>query len=227
MYGGEGGGRKESIRLTRFSVPLSRTCPVPFRCTPPTSASMLRSVPAFLFLVAAATAQPTPPMRTLFDFTSPEAAERWVTVNDDVMGGRSEGGPAFTDETLVFSGATNTDGGGFSSIRTRPSPLDLGEADGLAVRYRADGRQYEVSAHTGERAGFAAVAFRAPLPVVEDDGWHEARVPFSAFRASARGRALPERRLDPARIQSVGVFIYDGVSGPFRIELDRIGAYAE
>lgn len=166
-------------------------------------------------------------MRVLFDFTSPDAAERWTTVNDNVMGGTSEGGPAFPGETLVFSGLTNTDGGGFSSIRTRPAPLDLGDADGLAVRYRADGRQYEVEVHTDERTGSIPIAFRAPLPVVEGEEWHEVRVPFSAFRASAHGRPLPDRRLDPARARSIGVFLYDGVSGPFRIEVDRIGAYAE
>jgi monofunctional biosynthetic peptidoglycan transglycosylase len=188
---------------------------------------MLRFAPFLLLaLVAAAAAQPTPPMRTLFDFTAPDAAERWTTVNDGVMGGKSRGGPAFPGETLIFSGVTDTDGGGFSSIRTRPADLDLGGADGLAVRYRADGRQYELEVHTGERARGIPIAFRAPLPAVEGEGWHEARVPFSAFRASAHGRAV-DRRLDPARARSVGVFIYDGVSGPFQIEVDRIGAYAE
>lgn len=29
--------------------------------------------------------------RTLFSFDSPESAERWQTVNDGVMGGRSDG----------------------------------------------------------------------------------------------------------------------------------------
>lgn len=180
----------------------------------------------FCFAVVAS-AQPTAPMSVLFDFTKSDAADRWMTVNDGVMGGLSEGGPAFDGQTLVFSGVTNTNGGGFSSIRTRPAPMDLGDAEGLAVRYRADGRQYEVEVHTGERAGYIPVAFRAPLPVVEGEGWHEARVPFSAFRASAHGRPLPDRRLDAARAQAIGLFIYDGVSGTFRLEVDWIKAYAE
>lgn len=189
---------------------------------------MLRFAPFFVLLLAAtAAAQPASPVPLLFDFTDPDAADRWITVNDGVMGGRSEGGPAFPGETLVFSGVTNTNGGGFSSVRTRPADLGLGDADGLAVRYRADGRQYEVEVHTGERAGSIPVAFRAPLPVVEGEGWHEARVPFTAFRASAHGRPLPERRLDPTRARSVGLFVYDGVSGPFRLEVDWMAAYAD
>jgi monofunctional biosynthetic peptidoglycan transglycosylase len=189
---------------------------------------MPRFAPLLVFLLASATvAQPSSPVPLPFDFTDPDVADRWTAVNDGVMGGNSEGGPAFTGETLVFSGVTDTDGGGFSSIRTRPADYDLGDADGLAVRYRADGRQYEVEVHTGERAGGIPVTYRAPLPVVEGEDWHEARVPFSSFRASAQGRSLPERRLDPARARAVGLFIYDGKSGPFRLEVDRMAAYAD
>ena len=189
---------------------------------------MKRFAPLFLlFVTVALSAQPTAPMSILFDFTESDVAARWITVNDGVMGGLSEGGPAFTGQTLVFSGVTNTNGGGFSSIRTRPSDLSLGDADGLVVRYRTDGRQYEVEVHTGERAGSIPVAFRAPLPVVEGEGWREVRVPFSTFRATAHGRSLPDRRLEPARGQSIGLFIYDGVSGPFRLEVDWIGTYRE
>lgn len=185
----------------------------------------MRHLLAFLLIAVPASAQCPDPMRVLYDFASPDAAADWLTVNDGVMGGRSEGGFAVSGDTLVFEGVLNTRGGGFSSVRARPAPLGLGGAEGLAVRYRADGRRYEVAVRTGERAGSIPVSFRAALPPAEGAEWTEACVPWSAFRASAHGRSLPERTLDPTRIRALGLFIGDGVDGPFRLVVDAIWVY--
>ena len=48
----------------------------------------------------------------LTDFTASSADLGWYVVNDNVMGGRSEGGFDMEDTTLVFTGRTNTRGGG-------------------------------------------------------------------------------------------------------------------
>ena len=57
--------------------------------------------------------------RILADFDDPVANERWTMRNDDVMGGRSEGGVRFEDSAMVFSGDIHTNGGGFSSVRLK------------------------------------------------------------------------------------------------------------
>lgn len=54
--------------------------------------------------------------RLLADFPESLATLEWRVVNDDVMGGRSEGGFRLEKQWLVFEGTTNTRGGGFSSI---------------------------------------------------------------------------------------------------------------
>lgn len=170
-------------------------------------------------------------MHRLFSFAAPEAAAGWRVVNDDVMGGRSEGRVDAAGDRLVFAGTTNTDGGGFSSARCPldapglEAPPDLGAFDGLAVRVRGDGRGYELDVRTGERVGRMTVAYRAPLGAPAG-AWHVARVPFGAFRASARGRAL-DRALDPAALCAVGFFLYDGADGPFRLEVDWIAAFRD
>ncbi|MEM8557875.1 MAG: CIA30 family protein [Bacteroidota bacterium] len=164
-------------------------------------------------------------LRLLTDFTEADVAQRWATVNDNVMGGRSVGGPTFTDETVVFAGATNTNGGGFSSIRTRPGDYDLGAYEGIELRFRADGRTYEFEMYTGERAGGIPVVYRASFRATTEGMWETVRLPFTAFRASRFGRPLPSYRLDPARGRYVGLFVYDGQDGPFRLEVDQISAY--
>ena len=72
----------------------------------------------------------------IFDFTGDKLQERWVTVNDNVMGGCSKGGFSLKKGKLIFSGATNTNGGGFSSIRTKQADLDLDDKEGVIIRYK-------------------------------------------------------------------------------------------
>ncbi len=186
------------------------------------------------------------------DFADPEEQSLWYALNDPVMGGRSSGGPSFQDGVLVFSGRTDTNGGGFASIR-RPIPEgSLRDATGVRLRVRGDGRAYEVLFQTGEHRGPSPVGFRAGFragfdapaasgdhgseqpdghPDGHQDGhsdghpdWHEARVIFDALTASVRGRSVPDARFDPARATLIGFFIYDRIDGPFRLEVGAISA---
>ena len=71
-------------------------------------------------------------------FKSNEPDLQWYVQNDTVMGGRSEGGFSIVDEELLFSGVTNTNGGGFSSIRTQRFIKDLSGYSGVKLRVKAD-----------------------------------------------------------------------------------------
>ena len=51
-----------------------------------------------------------------FDADGPDLG--WYVQNDNVMGGKSEGGFDISSGQLIFSGNTNTDCGGDSSIRS-------------------------------------------------------------------------------------------------------------
>jgi hypothetical protein len=78
----------------------------------------------------------------LTDFKTGSPDLGWYVQNDNVIGGRSQGGFEIREQGLpVFSGSTNTDGGGFSSIRTRSfARLDLSKYDGIELRAKADGK---------------------------------------------------------------------------------------
>jgi monofunctional biosynthetic peptidoglycan transglycosylase len=160
----------------------------------------------------------------LEDFERSDVASDWQTVNDDVMGGRSRGGPVFHDGVLRFSGVTNTDGGGFSSIRTRAGAFDLSGSSGILVRVRGDGRTYKLSLRTDARYRNWPIAFRADFKT-EKDQWQKIYLPFSAFEPSFRGRTFADPpTLDRTRIQAVGLMIYDKQDGPFALEVDWIHA---
>ena len=120
----------------------------------------------------------------IFDFTEEGIDKQWMVVNDKVMGGRSEGGYSFDKKRLIFSGNTNTNGGGFSSIRTIPLDFYLEDKTGLHIRYKGDGRTYKL----GVRMEGKSVSYRTNFS--SGNGWQEARIPFAKFDVSWRGRPL-------------------------------------
>ena len=122
-----------------------------------------------------------PAMLTAFDDQTQDL--RWRTVNDNVMGGRSHGGFDVDDGVLIFAGSTNTNGGGFSSIRSRSRDLVGDESsEGLQMRIRGDGRTYTFLLE----ADNTRATYWAFFPTVENE-WVELRIPFTEFWPNWRG----------------------------------------
>lgn len=157
----------------------------------------------------------------IYDFTEDNPATNWITVNDNVMGGRSEGGFSFKKKRLIFSGNTNTNGGGFSSIRTNPSDFNLSDKEGLHIRYKGDGRTYKL----GVRMEGKSVSYRSNFTT--GNGWQEVRIPFDEMDVSWRGRPLSkdEHPLIKSKIRSIEFMIYDKQDGPFTLQVDWIKSY--
>lgn len=161
----------------------------------------------------------------LTDFTAGSADFGWYVLNDNVMGGRSEGGFEQASDHLVFSGSTNTDGGGFSSIRTSALQLDLSGFAGIRLRVLGDGRRYTWRLTTSARWRGRPVAYWADFDTV-DGGWHTVDVPFSGFVPKFRGYLLDGPALDTAQVTGMGLMIYDDRDGPFELHLASVGAFA-
>jgi len=165
-----------------------------------------------------------PTQKSLINFSDASAVRQWISVNDNVMGGISEGGFRITDDkTLEFSGNISLENrGGFASIRTRPADLNLDGYDTIVLRVKGDGRTYYVNLRTSSAR--AAGSYRAPLKTQEGT-WREVRVPLKDFQYSAFGRRIAGA--DPLmanKIQSVGFTLADKQAGPFRLEVDWINA---
>ena len=161
----------------------------------------------------------------LFDFGDRTESNRWVVVNDNVMGGVSAGGMSLTkDSCLLFSGSLSLENnGGFASIRTRPKDFDLGDYQGIRIRVKGDGRVYQYRIHVDDY--FDAVAFKRDFQTT-DDIWIEIDLPFATFLPTYRGRILQnEKPLVAARIRQMGFLVADKSAGPFNLIVDKITAY--
>lgn len=163
----------------------------------------------------------------LADFDGGAVGDGWKTVNDNVMGGRSTGGPSFKKGILTFSGATNTNGGGFSSIRTEPDKFDLTGKSGLLVRAKGDGRTYKMELRTDIQMRSWAVPFRADFKTVKGE-WREFYLPLESFTPTIFGQSLPTApTLDPSKVSSLGFMIYDKKDGAFSLEVDWVKAVSQ
>lgn len=207
--------------VMNYSRAIALTCLVAFCLLPAT------------FAAAEKTEEEAPPAADdgsllLEDFNdAKKAAKRWMTVNDNVMGGRSKGGPKFADGLLTFQGATNTNGGGFSSLRTKPDPIDLSDTKGFLLRVKGDGRTYKAAIRTDASKGRWRIPFRADFPTVKDE-WITVFVPFKNMTPSFRGFPLdnpPALELD--KVEAMGLMIYDKKDGPFKLQVDWIKAVPE
>ena len=160
----------------------------------------------------------------LTDFTSNSTDLGWYVVNDNVMGGRSEG--AFEQEQgeLRFAGRTNTNGGGFSSIRTKPLQLDLSNHAGIRLHLKGDGRRYTWRLVTDARWRGRQVAYWADFET-RNGAWSTVDIPFSSFVPKYRGYQLDGPALDPGQVTGMGLMIYDNLDGPFELRLASVHAY--
>jgi monofunctional biosynthetic peptidoglycan transglycosylase len=161
-------------------------------------------------------------LRTLFDFTGPEAARQWQAVNDGVMGGVSDGRFRITPEsTLEFFGTLSLENnGGFASVRTKPADLDIKAGDDLVIRVKGDGREYVLNLYTKSRR--MAFSYRAPLPTVKNE-WAEVAVPLEDFIPTSFGnRVQGMGPVEPDEITSIGFMLSDKKAGPFKMQVEWV-----
>jgi uncharacterized surface protein with fasciclin (FAS1) repeats len=162
----------------------------------------------------------------LFSFDEPEPA--WFSVNDNVMGGISEGGYSWGESgTAVFSGALSlANNGGFSTMRSPERDLGLGGYDGLILRVRGDGRTYNVSGRIGDNR-WDVNNWRKSFDTVADE-WIEVKIPFADLVHTVMGRRVAgSGPIAPERIRSLSIMIADKKTEPFRLEIDWIKAYRD
>ena len=155
----------------------------------------------------------------LFEFAKSDASNQRQSVNDDVMGGVSDGKFRITDEqTMHFFGSLSLENnGGFSSVRTKAKKLGLEEGDSLVARVRGDGREYTLNLYLDRPR--VAFSYRVAMPTKKDE-WIEIKVPLDKFEATAFGNSVADAgSVLPEEVNAVGVLLGDKKSGPFKIEI--------
>ena len=157
--------------------------------------------------------------------SSGDSITDWQIVDDGVMGGLSKGKFDISDkQTLKFSGNLSLkNNGGFSSIRSKRTTMDLSEFKGIKMRVKGDGRTYKLRMESDSRYRRMAVSFQHEFKTTKE-GWTEVFIPFDKLKASFRGWNLPGMKFNSKSIQRVGLIIADKKEGPFELNVDWIKA---
>ena len=157
--------------------------------------------------------------------TSGQKITDWQIVDDGVMGGLSKGKFNISDDKkLKFSGNLSLENnGGFSSIRSKRTAMDLSQFNGIKMRVKGDGRKYKLRLESDSRYRRMAVSFQHEFSTSKD-GWSEVFIPFDKLKASFRGWNLPGMKFNSKSIQRVGLIIADKIEGPFELHVDWIKA---
>jgi len=168
----------------------------------------------------------SPAERMLFNFIDPVAAASWYAVNDMVLAGKSRCRLDAADGYAVFVGKVSLRNlGGFASMRAPVARGELSGYDGLAVRVRGDGKKYKLFVKTNKPDD----GMRYQVEIDPGKGaWRTIRVPFSEFKPFWRPWPLyiwPN--LAAGKIEKLGLMIADGQQGPFRLEIQWVGAYSD
>jgi NADH dehydrogenase [ubiquinone] 1 alpha subcomplex assembly factor 1 len=187
----------------------------------------MRAISAVILLAISSQVATEEALRPLLDFAGPEAAQKWQAVNDGVMGGVSDGRFKITDEkTLEFFGTLSLENnGGFASVRTKPTELDIKAGDTLIVRGKGDGREYMLNLYTKSRQ--RAFSYRATLPTTKDE-WMEVRVPLDDFIPTAFGRRVQGMGpVEPGQINGLGFMLADKKPGKFQMQVEWVKVESE
>jgi monofunctional biosynthetic peptidoglycan transglycosylase len=162
--------------------------------------------------------------RILLDFEQPGDAASWTVINDVVMGGVSSS--RFVVEkpgTAVFSGVVSLENnGGFASANMKPAQFDVSDCDGIRFRVKGDGKSYKITLKN--EGAFNGFSYRFEF-ATKDGEWLTIDAPFSSFVPKFMGETTSAPPVDRARIKTFGFLIADKQDGPFRLEIDWIGAY--
>jgi len=163
--------------------------------------------------------------RTVFTFADPAAVHGWRAIDDRIMGGCSLSRAEFIEGGgLRFRGVVSFDnGGGFASIRSPEAAYDLAGFTGLRLRVHGDGKHYKLGLRTDRF--FDDISYQAGF-FTESAEWLEVALPFADFIPTHHGQRLTSAApLDPAKIQSFGLFIAERQAGSFQLEVAWIRTY--
>lgn len=156
---------------------------------------------------------------TLFDFTPSSDVSDWVTVDDTVMGGRSDGNFQLNDAGHgEYTGYVSLENyGGFSSLRYRMPTIRIAGYTKALLRIKGDGNRYQFRTKTSDYDRHSYVGY------FETTGdWETIEIELKDLVPQFRGRRLRMPDYPAEMLSEVAILIGNKKEQEFMLELDWI-----
>lgn len=155
----------------------------------------------------------------LFDFNKNSNLENWSVVDDEVMGGRSQGSFSLSDGGHgQFSGEISLqNNGGFSSVKYEFSPIALTKDHLIRIRLKGDGKKYQfrVKHKTSDYASY--------ISYFDTNGdWQDVEFQLGDLYPTFRGRKLNESNFNHNSIEEIRFLIGNEKPESFNLLIDKI-----
>lgn len=157
--------------------------------------------------------------QVIFDFNEKASLQNWETLDDVVMGGRSQGEIRLSpDGHGRFSGHVSLENnGGFSSVRYFPDGLEVNPQDRIKIQLKGDGKRYQF------RVKHDPQAYASYITNFETTGeWQEITVLLNDLYPTFRGKDLDQPNFNHHSIQRLGFLIANKKAEDFELLIDRI-----
>ncbi|CBY07178.1 unnamed protein product [Oikopleura dioica] len=155
---------------------------------------------------------------------------KWSTINDNVMGGVSNGQVEVSDGLLKFTGQlSNKFNGGFASCRTKFEAGTLKDFSGIEVEVKGAARTFQArfnpafSTEIGIR--YSRGSYMTTFDVTEE--WQTVRISFAKTTFDWKGQEIKNMpKLKPETLVGCGFLIYDQIyDKPFEMTVRNIKGY--
>ena len=153
------------------------------------------------------------------DFSSESTLENWFTVDDVVMGGRSNSSFEINEQgNAVFSGKVSLENnGGFSSLRHVCPKFDMQDFQTIAIRLKGDGHRYQLRIKSSRTERHSYTYY-----FTTSGSWEWIEIPLSEMYPTWRGRSLDYPNYPGQTLEEIGILIGNKKREVFKLEIDKI-----
>ncbi|MFD0836886.1 CIA30 family protein [Mariniflexile aquimaris] len=155
----------------------------------------------------------------IFDFNTQSDISNWNTINDMVMGGKSNS--AFTLNDLgfgVFSGMVSLENnGGFSMVQYNFETKNVADFTKVCLRIKGDGKTYQfrIKSKASDKHSYIA-AFKS------ETDWTTIEIAFNSMYPAFRGKTLNMPNYEGNHMEQIAFLIGNKKEESFTLVIDSI-----
>ena len=155
----------------------------------------------------------------IYNFDNNSDLEKWVIVNDDVMGGISSSNLIIeNDGNGVFEGRISiANNGGFSSLRFNCNKIFIQQNTHFKIKIKGDGKDYQFRIKSNRDDYYSYI-----ISFETSGEWETVTIPTKEMYASFRGRKLDMEKFNSDYFEQITFLFGNKKDENFKLLIDSI-----